>query len=111
MVVHITYFVHGTTTDNEQNKCTGWNDGELSQLGKDQSVKLKEQIKGKGFDIVFCSDLKRAVDSAELTFGKKLLIVKDARLRECNYGKFNGASEDAFVKEEHVTEPHPDGES
>lgn len=25
MGIRITYFVHGTTTDNENNVCTGWN--------------------------------------------------------------------------------------
>jgi len=29
----ITYFVHGTTTDNEAGKATGWLPGELSAVG------------------------------------------------------------------------------
>lgn len=33
MSTHITYFVHGTTTDNEQHISSGWKDVELSELG------------------------------------------------------------------------------
>jgi broad specificity phosphatase PhoE len=89
MSVAITYFVHGTTTDNEQGISSGWYDVELSKLGLEQSLKLKELIKDQKFDVVFCSDLKRARASAELTFGLVLPIIPDARLRECNYGKLN----------------------
>jgi len=53
MAVKITYFVHGTTIDNQNNISSGWSDTELSDLGKEQSIKLKEQIKGKIFDVVF----------------------------------------------------------
>ena len=66
--IKITYFVHGTTTDNEQGLCTGWNQGELSELGKKQSKELLNLIGDVQFDVIFCSDLKRAVDSARLTF-------------------------------------------
>ncbi|MBU0626555.1 histidine phosphatase family protein [Patescibacteria group bacterium] len=37
-------------------------------MGIQQSIDLKDQIKDKTFDVVFCSDLKRAVDSTKLTF-------------------------------------------
>ncbi len=90
MAVSITYLVHGTTTDNEKDISSGSSDIELSDLGIQQSINLREQIDIKGFDAVFCSDLKRAVTSAKLTFEDKVPIIVDARLRECNYGDFNG---------------------
>lgn len=40
MPVKITYFVHGTTTDNERDLATGWRGGELSELGVRQSEDL-----------------------------------------------------------------------
>ena len=112
-IVNITYFVHGTTTDNEKGIATGWAPGELSELGKEQSIRLKEQIKGKKFDVVFCSDLKRAVHSAELTFKDKVPIIQDKRLRECNYGDLTEADSnivDPLVMK-HVDKPFPNGES
>lgn len=87
----ITYFVHGTTTDNEKDVSSGWYDVGLSELGVEQSKNLREQTKDKKFDVVFCSDLKRAVDSAHLTWEGIYTIIPDSRLRECNYGKLNAA--------------------
>jgi len=44
MVIKITYFVHGTTTDNEQNISSGWKDVDLSELGVRQSIGLKDKM-------------------------------------------------------------------
>jgi len=62
---------------------------------------------------VFCSDLKRAVDSANLAWGNKYLIVQDARLRECNYGDYNAKSSDEVepLQEKSISTPMPNGES
>jgi broad specificity phosphatase PhoE len=44
MAVNITYFVHGTTTDNQKDISSGRYDVELSELGIQQSIDLKDQI-------------------------------------------------------------------
>ena len=113
MPIQITYFVHGTTTDNEKEISSGWFDAELSELGRDQSIKLKELIKDKKFDVVFCSDLKRAMDSANLTFGGTVNIIPDNRLRECNYGTYNAKPSSIVepMQEKMITERFPEGES
>lgn len=113
MTVNITYFVHGTTTDNEKNISSGWFDAELSPKGIQQSIALKDQIKKKHFDVVFCSDLKRAVDSAELTFKGIVKIIPDKRLRECNYGDYNAQASEIVepLQEQNITTPFPNGES
>lgn len=114
MSVNITCFAHGTTTDNERGISSGWSDVELSELGVKQSINLKEQIKDKKFDAVFCSDLKRAVKSAELAFGGTAPIIKDARLRECNYGKLNASSSsivEPMCEKECISNRFPEGES
>lgn len=113
MAVEITYFVHGTSTDNEKEISSGWFDVGLSDLGVKQSIGLKDQIKGKKFDVVFCSDLKRAVDSAKLTFEGLAPIMLDARLRECNYGKYNAQPSSTVepMQENMITERFPEGES
>ncbi len=113
MSVHITYFVHGTTTDNENELSTGWLPGELSELGIQQARELGELVKDKRFDVIFCSDLKRATDSAELGFGGKYTIIPDARLRECNYGDWNGKPtefKDGKMKD-YIDTQFPNGES
>lgn len=110
MAIEITYFVHGTTLDNQEHKSTGWDQGELSEKGIQQSKDLVEQIKDKSFDIIFSSDLKRAVDSAKLNFPNKEIIC-DSRIRECNYGDLNGKSEELVVYSDHISKPFPNGES
>ena len=113
MAVKITYFVHGTTTDNEKDLATGWSPGELSELGIKQAKELGKLVTGKHFDIIFCSDLKRAVDSAELSFGDKYQIIKDERLREVNYGDFTRKQASEFKDRmvDYVENPFPNGES
>lgn len=109
MVVRITYFVHSTTTDNENKLATGWNQGELSEKGINQSKELKKLIKDE-FDEVFCSDLKRAIDSAKYNFDNREIKI-DKRIRECNYGEFNGKASANVIYDEHIYDRFPQGES
>jgi len=113
MAVQITYFVHGTTTDNKAHISSGWSDVELSPLGERQAKELALQVADKKFDVVFTSDLKRAMHSAELAWGTTYPIIHDARLRECNYGDYNGKSSDIVepLQEESITTAMPNGES
>lgn len=113
-MVKITYFVHGTTTDNERELATGWLPGELSELGEKQARELPNLVDDLSFDTVFCSDLGRAIDSARLGFAASHPVVIDKRLREANYGDFNGkphmfkADADMLF---FVENPFPNGES
>jgi len=111
--VEIICFVHGTTFDNEQDISSGWKDVDISPKGVEQSITLKDQVKDKKFDVVFCSDLKRAVHSAELSFKDLYEIISDPRLRECNYGDFNGKPSEIVepLQETHIVEKFPNGES
>ncbi|AIF69687.1 hypothetical protein PAP_06450 [Palaeococcus pacificus DY20341] len=113
MVVKITYFVHGTTIDNEQDLATGWLPGELSKLGIKQAKELGKLVSNRCYDAVFCSDLKRAVDSAKLIFGDKYKIIQDERLREIDYGDFTRKPARDFKDRmiDYVNSPFPNGES
>ena len=112
MSVTITYFVHGTTIDNEQHISSGWKDVDISALGVTQSRELPGQ-NTTVFDAVFCSDLLRAAHSAELSFKGRFPIVVDERLRECNYGDYNGELSAIVepLQEKMVLEQFPNGES
>ncbi|MEJ2348015.1 MAG: histidine phosphatase family protein [Patescibacteria group bacterium] len=113
MSVKITYFVHGTSKDNENDISSGWSNIELSDLGIKQSRELRGKTKNKHFDAVFTSDLKRASDSAKITWGGKYKIIKDKRLRECNYGNYNGKPSAIAepIQKDHIYKPFPNGES
>jgi alpha-ribazole phosphatase/probable phosphoglycerate mutase len=112
MAVRITYFVHGTTTDNEIHASSGWKDVDLSELGVQQSLELPIK-KNDNFEAIFCSDLTRAIHSAELSFKGKFPIIIDKRLRECNYGDFNGQLSEIVepLQEKMITDRFPNGES
>tara|TARA_Y100000310_G_C20655742_1_gene801877 strand:- start:69 stop:599 length:531 start_codon:yes stop_codon:yes gene_type:complete len=108
MTVKITYFVHGTTVDNEKKLASGHADAVLSEIGVKQAKELKKQI-AETFDVVFTSDLKRSIDTAKLAFesGK---TVQDKRLRECDYGEFTQKHKE-WVISDYVSIPYPGGES
>lgn len=112
MAVKIVYFVHGTTTDNATKLSTGWLPGELTEKGIAQGVELAKIIRDQHFDIVYCSDLTRAVESAKLNFyNRDIEIIKDARLRECNYGDYNGKDSKLAEYSTHIKTKFPNGES
>lgn len=112
-MTNIIFEAHGTTFDNEEKLFSGQYDVELSPLGIEQSKEMGERYKGEHFDAIFCSDLKRAYNSAELAFGDRFPIIKDERLRECNVGDWTRRLHSEVTAENinHLTEPFPNGES
>ena len=86
----IYFAAHSTSKDNKAELSSGWKDVELSELGIQQSKELGERSKDKNFDLICCSDLKRAVDTVKIAFGDKIPVIIDKRLRELNYRDFNG---------------------
>lgn len=112
-MVEIIFEAHGTTFDNEAHLASGWNDVALSPLGERQSVEMGERYKDDHFDAIFCSDLQRAYKSAEIGFGNRWPIIKDARLRECNYGDLTRSLGEKIdlEKPKRISTPFPNGES
>ena len=114
MAVELVYETHSTTVDNERGIATGWLPGELSEHGCEQARALGGRRRADGIAAVHASDLRRAAETAEIAFGGSGIPVRhDARLRECDYGKLNGApvKRVAAVRRRHVDEPFPGGES
>ena len=81
----------------------------MNELGIEQAVNLGKNTSLK-FDVLFTSDLIRAIDSAKLAF-PDFESIQDRRLRECNYGDFDGEDKKLVIYEEHIDEPFPNGES
>ena len=95
----IKYFAHSTTKDNEMAIRSGWCDVLLSEKGRAQAQSLRRQCAGMAFDAIYCSDLERAVDTAEIVFPDREVVL-DSRLREMNYGVLNGCPSSQFPNEE-----------
>lgn len=113
-MITIIFEAHGTTIDNEEHRASGWSDVNLSLLGKKQAKELGERYKNDQFESIFCSDLIRSFKTAEIAFSdREFPIVKDERLRECNYGFLtNHPSEEVDrQKADRIKTPFPNGES
>ena len=110
MKTKLIYFVHGTTYDNASKKCSGWKQVELNDLGREQALNLGKVNKDINFDVIFTSDLVRAIESANIAF-PNILKIQDKRLRECNYGDLDGEDKNLIVYEDHIDESFPNGES
>lgn len=113
-MITIIFESHSTTTDNEAHRSSGWNDVGLSELGLKQSAELKERYEGKQLDAIFCSDLQRSYKTGEIAFAdRNIPIVRDERLRECNYGDLtqHPSAEVDPEKRKHISDPFPNGES
>ena len=109
----IYFATHATTTDNEAKISSGWKDAGLSSLGMQQAKGLAGYFQNIKIDLICCSDMRRAVDTVKLAFGDKIQVIIDRRLRECNYGDFNGKPTEIVdpLRESKIKEPYPSGES
>ena len=113
MALQLVYETHSISEDNERGIATGWLPGRLSAQGRLLARQLGERRRDDGLACVFTSDLRRAVETAELAFdGSGIEIRQDDRLRECNYGELNGAPVERLdPRVRFVDEPYPGGES
>ncbi|MEU6997395.1 histidine phosphatase family protein [Nonomuraea sp. NPDC046570] len=108
MVVKLIYEAHSITTDNEAGIATGWLPGELSAAGLVEAAKLG--VRRREVEVVYSSDLRRAAQTVEVAFpGRE--VVWDRRLRECDYGVYNGrpVAELVPLRREYIEVPWPGG--
>jgi len=114
MTVQLIYETHSRTIDNERGIATGWLPGELSADGQRFARELGERWADTDLAVVYTSDLRRAVQTAEIAFaGRGVAVIQDMRLRECNYGTLNGMPVARLEAEraQHIDTPYPDGQS
>jgi broad specificity phosphatase PhoE len=111
MTVEIIFEYHVTSVDNEAGAASGWRDPPLSARGREQAKELGERRQGERIDTVFPSDLRRAVETAEIAF-PDLAIHPDPRLREYDYGTMTGSPPELIHAERprRVGTPFPEGE-
>jgi 2,3-bisphosphoglycerate-dependent phosphoglycerate mutase len=113
-MVRLVYETHSTTVDNEIGVATGWLPGDLSEQGVRNAEALGRRRRHDGVDAVFCSDLRRAVQTASIAFdGTGIPVLLDWRLRETDYGDLNGQPTSIFHRDRltYLDAPYPNGES
>lgn len=112
--MEIVFETHSTSLDNEVGVASGHADVDLSPRGEREAAALGARRRGEGIEIVYASDLRRSWRTAEIAFGmSSAAIVRDSRLRECDYGHLTGrpVAEIDSLREQAVAEPFPGGES
>lgn len=93
----IIFVTHGEAIENAQGIIMGQLiGGKLSSLGKLQAHKLGEQLKNTEIDSVYCSDLSRAIETANeiLKYHKNLKLNLSKELRERDFGMYQGKRKD-----------------
>jgi len=114
MTINLVFESHSTTVDNEAGRATGWLPGELSARGQAEAADLGRRRRDDGLAAVFTSDLARAARTASLACaGSPVPVLHDWRLRECDYGRYNGMPSARVHgdRREFLDRPYPDGES
>jgi broad specificity phosphatase PhoE len=112
--MRLVFETHATSLDNEAGLASGWFDVALSATGEEQARALGQRRRDDHPAVVFCSDLSRSFHTAEIAFGDRSRpIVRDARLRECDYGDLTRRpmSEIEQRRLRHLADPFPNGES
>ena len=114
MAIQIGFVTHELTEDNETGRATGWLPGRLSQQGRRNAALIAQRSVCQGIHAIFTSDLARAVETVEAAFPvPDIPILKDWRLRECDYGAMNGcpATEVHGRRDAYLDVAYPGGES
>lgn len=82
---------HGLTDWNKYCKLQGQTDIPLNDEGRAMAEMAAREYADVHFDICFCSPLIRAYETAEILLsGRKVPIITDDRLKEMNFGIYEG---------------------
>jgi broad specificity phosphatase PhoE len=114
-MIDIWFELHAQTYHNAVGIASGHYDVALTDHGREHAqLVLRSRYAGQYFNIVYTSDTQRAYDTACLIFvGRPIPILRDARLRECDYGNFEGRprTEMELTRAVAIRVPFPHGES
>lgn len=82
---------HGETVDNARQIMQGQTQGELNQRGREQADQVARRLAAEHLDAVVSSDLRRAIQTAEIIARPHGLTVSTTPLlRERDWGSFTG---------------------
>ena len=88
---------HGETDWNLYGKVQGKANIELNAKGIEQAKETMVKLKEENIDLIICSPLKRAKQTAEIINSEKNIpIIFDERISERDFGEMEGMSKDDF---------------
>ena len=109
---------HGETASNQEHRYLGRTEEDLSAEGIEKLQKEKEKGSGRSVDILFCSPMKRCIQTAQILYpDKKPFLIPE--WREMDFGRFEGKNYPELQNDPQYqawidsngTIPFPDGES
>lgn len=96
---------HGESQLNRDGIFYGQLDPELTEKGVRQAEEAKEVLRDFHYDEIYVSDLVRARDTARILNHRELEVIETERLRELNFGIFEG------LKYDEILEKYPEEEA
>lgn len=88
---------HGRTDWNDLKKVQGLADIELNETGKMQAKEVGKSLENEKIDLIICSPLKRTRQTANIiNEGKNIDIIYDERIKERDFGEFEGLNRKEF---------------
>lgn len=96
MTKHTIIFLvrHGESKLNEEDIIAGQIDTPLTDRGKKQALETRRELDGVNFDNAYSSDLKRAIETGEIIYGKPIPKTNQIKnLRERTFGSLEGKPE------------------
>ncbi len=88
---------HGRTDWNDLKKVQGLADIELNDTGKMQAKEVGKTLENEKIDLIISSPLKRTRQTAAIiNEGKNINIIYDERVKERDFGEFEGLNRNDF---------------
>lgn len=97
MMTKLILIRHGQTDFNIQKRYCGYSNPSLNEEGRRQVNLLKNTLCEMKADILYSSDLLRAMETAQILL-PDMSIQKNEKLREYNFGVFEGLTYDEIMK-------------
>lgn len=100
-MLHVALIRHGPTEWNETGRFQGSTDLALSESGRAHALAIASALGADGFRKVYSSDLQRARETARaLADAHGVPLAEDSRLREFDFGRWEGLTWDEIVAHE-----------
>ncbi len=93
---------HGQTEWNLEKRMQGHKNSPLTKLGISQAQKLHDRLANERFNLIYCSESKRAYDTANIIKGNRNIPIHTVtEFREIHMGKWEG------MKQEDIIDTYP----
>lgn len=101
---------HGQSQWNLENRFTGWQDIDITELGQREAVAAGQMLKSEDIAVAFTSRLMRAKHTLDIILEqinqKVVPIYRDKALNERSYGKLEGLNKSETIKKYGAEQVH-----